>query len=60
MSEIALALDREEMALCRTQSVESGNVGISGNYSVQVISKALEYYNLRCLSITSEDGASAM
>ena len=34
---------------------DSGNVGLDGNYSIQVLSEALKVWDLHCISITSKE-----
>eukprot|EP00271_Cylindrocystis_brebissonii_P002636 TRINITY_DN13402_c0_g1_i1.p1 TRINITY_DN13402_c0_g1~~TRINITY_DN13402_c0_g1_i1.p1 ORF type:complete len:389 (-),score=57.76 TRINITY_DN13402_c0_g1_i1:700-1866(-) len=43
----------------RYMAEDSGNVAEDGNFSIQVLSQALEVWGLRCISLDSPDGADA-
>eukprot|EP01113_Clastostelium_recurvatum_P025639 TRINITY_DN3086_c0_g1_i1.p1 TRINITY_DN3086_c0_g1~~TRINITY_DN3086_c0_g1_i1.p1 ORF type:complete len:284 (+),score=82.38 TRINITY_DN3086_c0_g1_i1:25-852(+) len=70
LATIAQALDEDERRLMMQEGAEtpdflkfmaedSGNVADSGNYSIQVLEKALSSWDIKCLPITGEDAKAA-
>eukprot|EP01132_Coremiostelium_polycephalum_P009736 gene9736-11957_t len=71
LSQIAQSLDKAEREVMSVGGYEttdfikfaaqdSGNVADDGNYSIQVLEKALENFNLRCIPINSKEAAGAI
>jgi ataxin-3 len=70
LAAIATEFDERERALMRESGVESadflrymaedsGNAAADGNFSIQVLTKALEVWNLTCVPATSREAGSA-
>jgi ataxin-3 len=70
LAAIATEFDERERALMREAGVESadflkymaedsGNAAADGNFSIQVLTKALEVWNLTCVPATSREAGSA-
>ena len=70
LTAIAVELDERERNLMRESGVESadflkymaeesGNAAADGNYSIQVLTRALEQWNLKCLPVMSQEAGTA-
>ena len=70
LTAIAVEFDERERNLMRESGVESadflkymaedsGNAAADGNYSIQVLTRALETWNLKCLPVMSQEAGTA-
>ena len=70
LTAIAVEFDERERNLMRESGVESadflkymaedsGNAAADGNYSIQVLTRALEQWNLKCLPVMSQEAGTA-
>ena len=70
LTAIAVELDERERNLMRESGVESadflkymaedsGNAAADGNYSIQVLTRALETWNVKCLPVMSQEAGTA-
>ena len=70
LTAIAVEFDERERNLMRESGVESadflkymaedsGNAAADGNYSIQVLTRALEQWNLKCLPVMSQEAGNA-
>ena len=70
LTAIAVELDERERNLMRESGVESadflkymaedsGNAAVDGNFSIQVLTRALETWNLKCVPVMSQEAGTA-
>ena len=70
LTAIAVEFDERERNLMRESGVESadflkymaedsGNAAADGNYSIQVLTRALETWNLKCIPVMSQEAGTA-